>query len=997
MTDKQNPPSTPDGDHFLAAGLRGFKVLAFVWVLPLLILAAINAQALWICSGEMSPVEQAWGWSFAGATILNLLLGVGHVLFLARAHRPLSSLGALVPALVQVGFIVFTSLTFDHFIPATVQEWMLPPQRLLLHQWTFAMVPAFYATAVAAGFRSRRNIASDVGVTFLVTIAGPFLLWAVVVVLSHGILGILNVHGSAIILALLTAAATLLFGAGLLRLMLITWESVLSRTPSWRMVGSILFALVLPLSGLLLNTLIPFPVDFQHPLIYVGVVLNAAILLVNPQSPGGKPVVLWMLRWVSLPFTLYFFLVFLPFLPLSILAMLAIGSGFLILAPTFLLIHHLQRIGHSWRALNLRPAVSVPLAFLSFWVLPVLMVGQSYWMKFQLNRGIDYVLSPDLREFQSFGPGSGMVKQSLRWLEEIKSGVYYPILTNLRSQILFNRLVLPDSKSDRLNLAFAGKLPREDETDGWGFLSFFGAQGSVRGVLAAPSAEPLPAATLASVTTSRMNRADGTQVTRLKLEMEGGPEGQSEFKTRIELPEGAWISGFALYIEEERVEGRLFEEKSALWVYRMIRDAERSARLRDPATLTCEADGTLRLQVFPLDPGQRRCCEVDVMCFGQGGIVKIGETAVALPSDISFPRSPAVESEGRLGVLQEGHENQAFVREPYLHLLIDRSAKGLTEAQILARMEQLRANYPEVQRLRLTLVNLEARELGIGWMDWDQAGAALLGALPQLDCEGGCLMGPAIARAAFSALRSPHLDEWLMRPVFVVLGGEPVPSPEPALNNRVRRPVRTRTPSSDLLDYDRDLWAPFKHLLPDVADPLVIRGDATLPEVPLTAVPINLYRAGSGFAIGRADGVGWLRFEGSDASVSMTRYQPTDASWQPIDLQFDLPPPVRAAAALDLAAFASQLNPAQWNLDLPKIVAMSKALNLLTPATAFIVVENSAQWKMLELKEAQKLGAPAVLEFDETPEPSVLFLAALFAAFLLLQRFRTKNLRIGGR
>lgn len=93
VTDKQNPPSSPDGDHFLVAGLRGFKVLAFVWVLPLLILAAINAQALWICSGEMSPAEQAWGWSFAGATILNLFLGAGHVLYLAKAHRPLSSLG----------------------------------------------------------------------------------------------------------------------------------------------------------------------------------------------------------------------------------------------------------------------------------------------------------------------------------------------------------------------------------------------------------------------------------------------------------------------------------------------------------------------------------------------------------------------------------------------------------------------------------------------------------------------------------------------------------------------------------------------------------------------------------------------------------------------------------------------------------------------------------------------------------------------------------------
>jgi hypothetical protein len=51
------------------------------------------------------------------------------------------------------------------------------------------------------------------------------------------------------------------------------------------------------------------------------------------------------------------------------------------------------------------------------------------------------------------------------------------------------------------------------------------------------------------------------------------------------------------------------------------------------------------------------------------------------------------------------------------------------------------------------------------------------------------------------------------------------------------------------------------------------------------------------------------------------------------------------------------------------LLALSRSAGILLPSTAYIVVENSAQWRFLELKEKQSLGSKAALEFDEFKEP----------------------------
>lgn len=63
-------------------------------------------------------------------------------------------------------------------------------------------------------------------------------------------------------------------------------------------------------------------------------------------------------------------------------------------------------------------------------------------------------------------------------------------------------------------------------------------------------------------------------------------------------------------------------------------------------------------------------------------------------------------------------------------------------------------------------------------------------------------------------------------------------------------------------------------------------------------------------------------------------------------------------------------------------------------ATSYIVVENSAQWKMLALKEGQKLNNQAALEIEEVPEPSTWVLIVVAGGMLLFAGKRRVKKRL---
>jgi len=80
-----------------------------------------------------------------------------------------------------------------------------------------------------------------------------------------------------------------------------------------------------------------------------------------------------------------------------------------------------------------------------------------------------------------------------------------------------------------------------------------------------------------------------------------------------------------------------------------------------------------------------------------------------------------------------------------------------------------------------------------------------------------------------------------------------------------------------------------------------------------------------------------------------------------------------------------------------RVLRMSRKGGVLSHHTAYIVVENSAQWEMLKRKEKDAMKSDSALEFDEfkevhvTPEPPTWILFCLGLPLLLLHRLRIRR------
>jgi hypothetical protein len=78
---------------------------------------------------------------------------------------------------------------------------------------------------------------------------------------------------------------------------------------------------------------------------------------------------------------------------------------------------------------------------------------------------------------------------------------------------------------------------------------------------------------------------------------------------------------------------------------------------------------------------------------------------------------------------------------------------------------------------------------------------------------------------------------------------------------------------------------------------------------------------------------------------------------------------------------------------LKSLVTASRETGVLLAVTSYLVVENSAQWRMLAESEKQKLGQNTALAFRETPAPPALWLALAFILYLSF-RHRKNPLRV---
>lgn len=959
------------------------SVFIWLWVLPVAVLLALNAQGYWLIEGNMDEAQRLRAHVFGWAGLANLLLGVGlyfagrsRARTRAEAGDALSVWWGVAAVIAQAAYLWLAVASGGPvMLPVSVTEWIYPPQRFFYNQFAFAMVPLFWGLMRLACARPPAGRGRGLAASLLMAVAAPVMLFGVFQFLISTERGF--DFGPYVVAILVIVLGVLMF-VGVIRLIAL-W---LNNAEGWTRLGEgmaiVVFALVLPIGGLWLNREIAFPNNFQAWEVYALTVANAVFLVAASLLHERRPLLSLGLLCATLPFSLYFFMVFLPFLPLSIFAVVLFGAGFLVMTPTIILILHLSLLNKARRGAGARRLVAGALCFV---LLPGFFTVRSLADKAALNAALDHVYAPVIQDGPMTYEASRVnLRRALANHRSYKDGIYYPLLSDYYAWLVFDNLVLPDEKLARLEETFFGRTSLAKNKSGnrgdiWG-----GGRGSGnRDRNRMPRANPPPRTVeVAERVISTRATEDGEATTAtMKLTLRNTGDMDAEYMQTLSLPAGVFVNGFRLHIDGVAVPGRMTEKKTALWVYTMIRDSER----RDPGLLFYNAPDELELRVYPVFTDKPSVVEIDFLM--PGAVDEIGAwggggEAKRVP-ELMKPRVARVTG----GVVAAAGREAAAAwptveRDTYLHVIVDRSQDNGFEGDLAAALEDLRAKFPAARFMRVMLANYETVELDERGPDEATRGGTAMESLP---LRGGFFADLAVARV-LRAHRDADLETVTQddapppRPVVVVLGRE----------------ASTQAPELNITKAWADVVPGLEIYGADAAGGLKAWPAAGAVETPLLrfGASVRPWIAGrvARFAepsarVSETDGVAleyWSPQASAWRTVAQAEVWSGETSWT-------------RAVALLLTQQDHERSPGDARVNLKGLLAASRESGVMLASTSYIVVENAAQWRMLDVSERRKLDQNAALDFKEASAPSWVWVGAGFVLWIGFRRWRARGER----
>lgn len=531
-------------------------------------------SAIVIAIGVLNLRSQKRAILFTSLSGLSALLALLFC-FLSKALDQLFELNLLW----DIPFFLISLITFSLLVPFTVSLWYL----------------------IATPIKDNVTPLADFGITL-----SSMLLLFFVAPICALILDALRIYHDAVWITGIVGFCVLLL-AGAFHILWI-FGCTLSRKvkvhPVTKRILLLLATVVLPVAGLLLNRGIPFPGDLQSPWCYLLTLLTAITLLL-PDGSGFKGRLLAFFRWFTLPFTLYFFILFLPFMPLALPAMIVIGAGFLLLAPTILLAIHLPALCRSAKCFTTRWA-HWGIALLGFVIIPAIIITTIERDRGFVRPLIAAIATPDTTAATDTLPIPEPVAKRIAQLllSRDYSTRSFPMISHWADYRLFNglypRTEVLESLAKRLDLTNPGSRKRFS----WRRIR---------------SQQVPVTTTLRGVGTSQLTVA----ITIPAI------ENAEEFSAPIRLSDGVWITGLRLKMPQKGPwrDGLLCDRRAATWIYERLTE-----RNIDPALLTLDTltQGTLR--VSPVT--EVREVEIDLLMPNPTWCdtpITIGEQTVQLP------------------------------------------------------------------------------------------------------------------------------------------------------------------------------------------------------------------------------------------------------------------------------------------------------------------------------------------------------------------------------
>lgn len=937
-----------------------------IWIfltltLPQILLIGLYTSAFQIIKTLLKPENIEW-WINLGIPLGCLLaLSTLYAGWLIIRKRPIHSVFGLLVLLTYIPLLVVFVFYGETIIPWTIPRWMISQGDLMLYPFTFIMPCLAYGLFLTVDWLTPNPKEKKAWISFLISCAIP-LSWYMMAVLGRkGLFDNLH-HFPKEVFAVVLIVSTVIFLAFLIRTIYILLSKRNKFWTTYKYFWLVPIALIFPLLGLALNNglIEKFPShahfifgDFSHPLFYTLAIVNALLLLTPTITlPKGR-LVMFFARSFTYAYTVYFFLVFLPFLPISIIATIAIGVGFLLLAPLLLMMVQTKYLYEDYQALSLLFNKKVLLlgAMVAFLCIPTAIVIKYQLHKRQLNKALDYVYAPSLDGKSSKDIDPNVVSKVLNVVKSYKENnnnrfdmgnKNIPYLTAFYKWMVLDNLTLSNNKIQLLEKIFVGV----SHTNSRNFRTFPNSGNVLLDDM---------------IATSTFDEEKEYWTSTIDLSLTNMKSGMQEYSTTFTLPNGAWLSDYYLWVGDKKEKGLLTEKKAALWVYNQI-----VSRRKDPGILTYQKGNNIDFKVFPFTSQETRKTGFEII-HKEPFAFSLDNKQVQLGDSMQIAhlqRPTTIAASNITFVPSEFKRQLATVkRKPYYHFIMDCSYtvdEETIEGYNQSISQLLDKNLIEENKdIKITLTNFTSTTVDYQ-NNWEQTAKSF----PK---QGGFLVEQAIKEIWFQHYQTPT-DQY---PVIVILS--------PRLNNMIIPTgfddLLFTYPDSKLF-YSVTKTGQGRLQAHDFTTPTTIAIEQVTEKIlpkPVVAYP-NLQKPSHYLTSDRA---------GSIIMEKQLTTFPTSTA-----LAKDWTSGLRLQTMWQYL----KLHPNETDQYWLSIIQQSFQSKIMTPLTAYMVVENEAQKAALLKKQQQILAAKFSLDAGEEPprgmsEPPLWLLFLLFVSFSAILRY----------
>ncbi|WP_338793883.1 MSEP-CTERM sorting domain-containing protein [Bernardetia sp. MNP-M8] len=958
----------------------------FSTILPQLTLFIIYYNAFQVFGMELDErIVNNWyvyGFSFLGVIIAQTI----YAGYLTYHSKPVNGIWSVVTVAIYLFLMLSYYLQAHDLVPRSVPDWIQGVTDVQSFMGMFVFPSMLHAIIVAVVHFTGKEEESSYHFWAILVI--PLAIYLSITLLVPFLNQAFSYKFTEFAMTILMSVMIISALFWLFRLVYLAYLN--NKFPHLRRVLEILFIGAFPLVGLYLSKELDNPLGNFQSVWFFSFALFAAIILITPSSSFKLykyRFFHFLLKAFVFPYTVYFMVVFMPFTPLSVI-MVIIGFGLLMLTPLVLFLIHAQQLYQDYDYLTKNYSSSS--LFISFLVaaliVPLAFSLNTYYDRVQLHKGLDYLYSSDYDENKST-PNPNSISATLSHIENFKvrrnrdwlsignDGI--PLLDSFYKWLVLDNMTLSESKINLLNNVFVGEdMPKP--TDTWRFW-----QGQINQNRNFETGKGDNTVKIDKTKiTSVFNEKQNAWISQVDLVLHNADEnfGQREYATFFDLPEGAFISNYYLYVGEEKVEALLAEKKTALWVYRQIVNTR-----KDPGIIYYNDKGKLGFRVFPFIRNEYRKTGFEIL-HAEPFELKIDDsTTVFLGKKEDLTDKVLITNTNGIGVnvkdyskdntanfkttsnsnyisAKELTDLKTITRKPYYHFILDNSKHGgIGKEKYIERIEKFVSNNPLQTNLesKYTLVDFEVNDLETNWKE---------DYLKNTN-KGGFFLEKAVKKIWLeNYLQNLNLDnsDKATYPIIVVVSDELEDGVWTGSLHEWKKYVPEGFEFYELASNNRIMLQNFEHfkMLGEPVDKISIR---EVKQKGNYFLPISI-----------KNGI----------TLPITEFDKKEEITSADIEAFEKLPKYAQALSLQNLNETMALYPTQAEKRWLEQVQKSFTARILTPVTTFMVLETEAQRNALLKKQEEVLSGKRLLDLTDarrSSEPSLWIFMAIFGVLFLIK------------